>query len=342
VDTEAITRYLHHVMPEARVVAARDLRRIFGGASRHTWSVDASWRDRDGAVDQGLIVRIDPAASLLETDREIELNVYRGLQDSCIPVPVPLWHESSPEWLGGAFFVMTRVDGCDEARRLIFTEPFRDALAGLARHHFEIGGEISSFDWEAAGWDFLEPPTPETCWERELGQWERIIEENRTDTQPVVRLAIAWLRAHPPPPAQRISVVHADYRLGNVLHDETGVIKAVLDWEMCHLGDPLEDLAWTSMPNWRRGHPTDPGGVMSKEAAHAIWSQRSGLRVDPTAYRWWEIFSQVKALAIWVTGGRSFADGRSDDTQLAWIAVNFMPQEDERLLRMLGWYREPD
>jgi aminoglycoside phosphotransferase (APT) family kinase protein len=337
---EAVTAYLGHVLPGASDVQVCNLRRIFGGASRHTWSLDASWIEGESAVQRGLIIRIDPAASLLETDRELEFRVYRGIANSGVPVPAAFWYESSPEWLGGAFFVMERVDGCESARRTIFMPGQEAALQRLAERHFEIGGMISAFDWHAAGWAFLEAPLPQRCWQIELDRWERVIEENRTDAQPVTRLAIAWLRAHPPPPAQRIAVVHADYRLGNVLHDEKGEIRAVLDWEMTHLGDPLEDLAWTCMPNWRRGRNEYAAGVLPLETAWQIWSLSSGLSFDPRAYRWWEVFSQVKAVAIWLTGGRTFADGRAGDCQLAIISTRLTPQDDERTLRMLGLQRE--
>jgi aminoglycoside phosphotransferase (APT) family kinase protein len=342
-DAGAVAVYLRHVMPAARDVEVRGLRRIFGGASRHTWSLDASWTEGEARVERGLIIRLDPAASLLDSDRELEFNVYRGLAGSAIPVPEALWHEPSPEWLGGAFFVMGRVDGCEpghEGRRPVFTPGHEAALERLGQRHFEVGGLISAFDWRAAGWTFLEEPPPGGCWRRELEHWERVIEKNRTDAQPIVRLAIAWLRAHPPPAAQRVALVHGDYRLGNLLNDSSGEIRAVLDWEMTHLGDPLEDLAWTCMPDWRRRHPDYPGGLMPIEDAHAIWSRVSGLRVDPEGYRWWEIFSQVKAIAIWLTGGRSFADGRTDDGQLAIISTRMTPVDDERTLAMLGWRRE--
>ena len=84
-------------------------------------------------------------------------------------------------------------------------------------------------------------PEPGQCWHRELDYWESYLGKMELEPQPLARAAISWLRRNPPLPAQQISVVHGDYRAGNFLFDITGKIHAILDWEMMHLGDPLED-----------------------------------------------------------------------------------------------------
>ena len=72
------------------------------------------------------------------------------------------------------------------------------------------------------------------------------VDRNELEPQPIIRAAIRWLRANPPPPPERVSVVHGDYRVGNFLYTKEG-IHGIVDWEMAHLGDPLEDLAWSFM-----------------------------------------------------------------------------------------------
>jgi aminoglycoside phosphotransferase (APT) family kinase protein len=338
IAAEAVTRYLEHVVPGAEAVEVGGLRRILGGASRHTWSCDASWTAGGERCERGLIFRVDPEASLLPSHRDLEFRVYRALAGTAIPAPEALWVEGDARWLGAPFFVMERIDGCETAPQALFGEPYASVGERIGERLFEIGGRIAALDWEAAGFgEFMETPAAGECAERELAYWERAIEEARLDAQPVVRAAIDWLRRHPPPPAQRVSVVHGDYRNGNVLYDERGEIHGVLDWEMAHLGDPVEDLAWTCMPDWRWGRLDRYGGLLEPERALGTWQAASGLRVEREAFHWWSLFSQVKAQAIWLTGERAFLDGRTEELKLPLIGTVFKAREDRVMLELLGW-----
>ncbi|MBS0334182.1 MAG: phosphotransferase, partial [Proteobacteria bacterium] len=139
----------------------------------------------------------------------------------------------------------------------------------------------------------------------------------------------------PPPPAQKLSVVHGDYRTGNFLFDEAGEIHGVLDWEMAHLGDPLEDLAWGFNPIWRFGRGL-PGGLLSKPEAIAIWERASGLRADPKALHWWELFNCVKGQGIWVGSARAFIDGGNREPIMVYPAWWLMNAQDRAILEVMG------
>ena len=130
--------------------------------------------------------------------------------------------------------------------------------------------------------------------------------------------------------------MHGDYRTGNFLYDAQGGIHAILDWEMAHLGDPLEDLAWSINPVWRWGRDARAGGLVPAERAVAIWERASGLRADPAALRWWEVFSSVKGQGIWVSSAREFTEGKNQDLILAlsgWLVGN---SQDRAALAALG------
>jgi aminoglycoside phosphotransferase (APT) family kinase protein len=158
-----------------------------------------------------------------------------------------------------------------------------------------------------------------------LAHWERVLDTDELAPQPLVRAAIRRLRRSPPPPAERASVVHGDYRTGNFLYDDTGNVRAILDWEMCHLGDPLEDLAWALTPLWAWPDATRPGKLIDRERAMALWKEESGLSIDADALAWWELFACVKGIAIWTSSAREFAEGRSRDPVMvaaAWYATD--------------------
>ena len=197
--------------------------------------------------------------------------------------------------------------------------------------------EIAKADPKALGLTPVMPAVaPAEAWSRELARWEQVIDEDELAPQPIVRAGIRWLRAHPPPAPERLSVVHADFRTGNFLYDAEGGIHAILDWEMSHLGDPLEDLAWSLNPVWRWARDDRCGGLAPRDEAIRIWEESSGLHADPEALRWWEVFSSVKGRAIWVSSAREFTDGRNQDLILAlsgWFLGN---AQDRALLDALG------
>ncbi|MDZ7684847.1 MAG: phosphotransferase family protein [Gammaproteobacteria bacterium] len=180
-------------------------------------------------------------------------------------------------------------------------------------------GDLAALDPVALGFgDFTDIPTPADCARRELDYWAGVIEADQIHPQPVAAAAIRWLRANMPPPAQKLSIVHGDYRTGNFLFSPDEGIKGILDWEMCHVGDPLEDLAWSFDPLWSWGEPELAGRLLPRSEAIGIWEAASGLAVDRRAFRWWQIFASLKGLAIWISSSEDFDNGESKDAILAY------------------------
>jgi aminoglycoside phosphotransferase (APT) family kinase protein len=318
-------------------VTIANLLRIPGGASRETWRFDAYWREGTVKREAALILRKDPPASLLETDREAEYAFYSSFAGTPVPVPTMRWLEPDASVLGGPFFIMDRLMTGETNTANLQLPRYDDARPAIARRMYEILGEIHTFDWTLAPLAKVTPiPTVETCWSKELGHWETVINENEISPQPIARAAIRWLRNNPPPPAQRVSVVHGDYRVGNFMYDTDRQIHAIFDWEMAHLGDPLEDLSWSCLENWQWARDGRPGGIVSREEATAIWETATGFKADSVAMAWWDVFNCVKAQGIWVTGAKSFQDGRSNELILAVVAYSLINRQDEILLRAMG------
>jgi aminoglycoside phosphotransferase (APT) family kinase protein len=120
-----------------------------------------------------------------------------------------------------------------------------------------------------------------------------------------------------PPPASKIALVHADYRTGNFLAAPDGEIKGILDWEMTHLGDPMEDVGWVCMRPWRWLGNELIGGLMDRADFYRMYEEASGLTIDEDAVRFWEVLGNIKFAAIFVTGARSFCDGRTQSPLMA-------------------------
>ena len=333
---DKLANYLKAKLP-ATSVTVSNLFRIPGGASRETWMFDAAWEDEGGTHSHPFVVRKDPPASLLETDREAEYAFYSTFWDTKVPVPRMRWLEPDASIIGGPFFIMDRILGCEGNTRTILAPPYLQVQAEIARNMYEILGAIATFDWRGTPAERVaEAPTVETAWQKELAHWEGIIDKQELSPQPVMRAAIRWLRANPPPPAQRVSVVHGDYRVGNFLYKDDGSIHGIVDWEMAHLGDPIEDLAWSFNQSWQWAKDGRPGGIVDRETAIATWERASGLRADRQALYWWEVFTNVKCQGIWVTGARSFQEGRTNELILPIVAYSLINTQDRYLLQTIG------
>jgi aminoglycoside phosphotransferase (APT) family kinase protein len=289
------------------------INRFHGGASRETYSVDV---EADGHI-LALVLRMDPAASLIDTPRALEFAALRSFETSGLPVPRAISLVTDANLLGAPFFVMARIDGGAAVG------PFDPGAYG--DHRTEIGAQFFDYLGRIHAVDALgsplaavvDSPAPADCWRRELDHWAVLIAKDQLQPEPIAEAAIRWLRRNPPPPAERMTIVHGDYRNGNVMHDGAGKIIALLDWEMAHIGDPYEDLAWALDPLWTIGRPDLAAGLIPRAEAIARWEAASGCRFDSDAFAWWEVFAMLKGLSIWISSGRAYANAVNTDPVLA-------------------------
>ncbi|MGA9794040.1 MAG: phosphotransferase family protein [Rhizomicrobium sp.] len=306
----------------ARDLAVTGLARIHGGASRETYRFRAAYNGRERA----LILRRDPPASLIETERAAEFRAYQAFHKLGLPVPEPIALELDGAALERPFFIMEEVQNCSVAS-IMAPDPYGAHREKIGEQFFTVLGKIAAADPRALGVeDFEGARDPAQAALHEVVRWEKVIDEDEREPQPIARAAIRWLKKNPPPPAQKISVVHGDYRTGNFLFDAEGNIRAILDWEMTHLGDPLEDLGWALDPLWSHGDPAHPAGTLERETALGIWEKASGLKIDRAALGWWEIFASLKGAAIWISAAREYSDGRNIDAVNAfsgWFCLAF-------------------
>ena len=110
----------------------------------------------------------------------------------------------------------------------------------------------------------------------------------------------------------QVTLVHGDYRNGNFLFKENK-ITGILDWEMAHIGDPLEDLGWALSPIWSWQDPSKPAYLIDRQASLSVWEGSSGLTIDKNDLKWWELFVCVKGMAIWISAGNEFKTGKNVD-----------------------------
>lgn len=331
-----VAAYIAGRMPGASDVTVSGLERISGGASRETYRFRLTYREGGEHRDRRLILRRDPPASLIDTERRVEFEAYRAFAGSAVPVPAMLWLEEADEALDHPFFIAEELTGFQASPQMLFAGGYEAVLPKVAQRKWTILGEIARADPQALGLDQVMPaPALDQAWRRELDHWEAIFDSDEAEPQPIARAAIRWLKRNPPPPAQKLSVVHGDYRTGNFLYDEGGEIHGVLDWEMAHLGDPLEDLAWGFNPVWQFGRGL-AGGLVPQAQAVAIWEQASGLTAEPAALHWWTLFNCVKGQGIWVGSARAFIDGGNREPIMVYPAWWLLNAQDRAILKVMG------
>jgi aminoglycoside phosphotransferase (APT) family kinase protein len=333
-----LQEYVAHRVPEATSIEVSGIDRIHGGASRETYRFVLAYRKGRVSLERKLILRRDPPGSLIETDRRVEFEAYRAFGAvEGVPVPEVLWLEEDARWLGAPFFIMEEIAGFQAGPVEINMPPCAEHAASYGRAKWEILGRIGGADPEALGLvEVFGAAAPEEVWKQQLEHWATTLAKREVAPQPITWAAVRWLRHNPPPPPKRLSVVHGDFRTGNFLYDEVGGIHGILDWEMAHLGDPLEDLAWSFSPIFDFMRTGRVGGLLPREEAIAVWEASIGCKLNPGAFHWWEVFSCVKGQTIWVSSAHEFLEGENRDPIMAMASLTQVTRQDRATLEALG------
>jgi aminoglycoside phosphotransferase (APT) family kinase protein len=284
-------------------VAVDGVKRLAGGASRELWRFTAS---RAGGPPEDLVLRRDPPGHVIESSRQGEFELLKAARAAGVPVPDVRWCETDPAVLGSPFFVMELVRGEAIARRLLRDAEYARAREVLPEQLARALARIHEID--PASLDFLARPaagiSPAAA---ELARYRSVFDSIAPDPHPVLELAFRWLGARAPEGTAQ-SVVHGDFRMGNVLVDAAG-LTAVLDWELAHVGDPMEDLGWLCVRAWRFGAPLPVGGLCERERLCDAYAAASGRAVDPAVVHWWEVFGNLKWAIVCIMQAHTFLTG---------------------------------
>ncbi len=282
--------------------------KLSGGASRETWSFD--WLDDAGNV-TGLILRRDPGdtgssgeegwrggKTTYSLDRSTEAKLQRVVYEA--GGLVARVHFALPEdhRLGGCY-IMDRIEGETLAPRILRDESFTDARKTMA---YQCGEILAKFHG-------INPATlpgamVQVSARRLIAQQREMMDGisdyyhhetalGRPEYHPAFELTLRWLEQHCPKDATA-GLVHGDFRNGNFVVGPEG-IRAVLDWEIAHIGDGMEDLGWVCVRAWRFGQHQNPvGGFGQWEDLFAGYEDAGGRKVDPNVVHFWEVLGSLK------------------------------------------------
>lgn len=303
-----------------------------GGASRETYLFDATWQENGATVERGYVLRRDPVASVLESDRTTEFRVLEAAYELGLPSPKVSWLELTAGPLERPFCIMERLPGTPTPPTFPAAYPV-EMRERTAADFMTILAQIHGADWRGRGAGVLDDPGPGTAAARSaIDRWRGIYLQDRVEPHPILERGFGWLERNLPS-TDVITLVHGDCRSGNYLHDETGRITAMLDWEMAHLGDPHEDLGWAAMPYWScEGRAC---GLESEDAMVARYERASGTTVDRARVHFYKVLGTVKMAAISLTGVKSLCDARSAEPTLAVVGL-LLGRLSTELLQLLG------
>jgi len=300
--------------------------RLSGGASQETWSFDIV----GPASPIGAILRRAPsgygAAPARAAGLDAEAILMELARGAGVPSPRVL-HVLRPEDELGSGFIMERVEGETIPRKILRDAAFASARPQLARQLGNILAAIHGLDLASL------PELRRMTADKEIAELER--DYRGFDwPRPVFELALRWLRDHDPGPSEQVTLVHGDFRHGNLIIGGDGV-RAVLDWELAHTGDPMEDLGWVCVNSWRFGEIDKPvGGLGSREELFAGY-EAAGRRVDPGRVRFWEVMGTLRWGVMCCGMMQRFRSGPERSVERAMIGRRASETEID-LLRLLA------
>jgi aminoglycoside phosphotransferase (APT) family kinase protein len=272
------------------------LRRLSGGASRETWSFDATLPD---GVVRPLILRRDPPGAL-----KSGMLKERAVLEAAAGVGVPV-----PEVLDGdeSSIVMERLEGETIPRRILRDDAYADARPRLAA---QCGALLAALH--------RVPPdvVPDLEQTDQVAQYREVLDLSG-EAHPAFELAFRWLEANRPALGDP-AIVHGDFRNGNLIIGADGV-RAVLDWELVHVGDPMEDLGWLCVKAWRFGSPLPVGGFGTYDQLIEAYEAAGGRAVDREVLRWWEVLGTLKWGIMCIMQAMSHTSGAVRSVELAAI-----------------------
>jgi aminoglycoside phosphotransferase (APT) family kinase protein len=314
----------------ARSVRVEGLRLLTGGASRQTWSFDAVIEDAQGRVSTlPLVLRSDPRRGLNLMPRDVEYRLLKAAGEE--RVAVPKVHLMGDDSLGMPFFLMERVEGETIPRRLLRDDIYAQARRAMTGQLAAILARVHRVPVERHGLDVLPAPPPDCSpAENEVIRYEQTYRAITPEPHPAFELAFRWLRQRLPPTDRR-ALVHGDYRIGNVIFGPEGA-RAILDWELAHIGDPMEDLGWICVRSWRFGNDDLPvGGIGTREEFWRAYEAAGGFPVEPESLRFWEVFGNLRWGIICIMQAKTYLDGLSPSVELASIGRRTAETEWELL-----------
>ena len=304
-----LSTMLSQLLDDAEI---RDLHRLSGGASRETWRFTAN--------DRALILQRQRSGD--QRNMLIEAGVVGAARRGGVPVPELIDARRRDD--GMAFMVLEAIDGETIARKIQRDDDYATARPRLAADFGHALAKIHALD--TSGVEGLEATD-------QLAYYTDVL-DSLGQAHPVLELVRNWL-VDTRPASDRMCVVHGDFRLGNVIVGPDG-LRAVIDWELAHLGDPMEDLGWLCVKAWRFGGRAPVAGLGEYDELFAAYEAAGGATIDPVAVHWWEVLGTWKWAVMCILQASVHLNGMTRSHELAAIGRRVCENEHDLLVSLDG------
>jgi aminoglycoside phosphotransferase (APT) family kinase protein len=283
-----------------------NLRALTGGASRTTWAFDAV----TGEQRRSLILRTSPPDDV-HAGMELEARSQAAAAAAGAPVPRVLVAADSPAAIGNPFLICDEINGETIVRRIQRQLDDADGHAGRARLLGQCAQALAAIHRANAD-------DPSLTRGDQLLEWRERLDV-MGDTTATFEWGFRWLAARRPRSSPAV-LVHGDFRMGNLIV-EGSELAAVLDWELVHVGEAYEDLAWFCIRAWRFGAPASlgAGGLGSIEDFLDAYELAGGATVDRVAFHWWLVLATLRWGVICRHQAERHLSGQARSVELAAI-----------------------
>ena len=331
---EKLAEYLHTQLPQ--YTGALTVKQYPSGHSNLTFSLQIS--------EQELVLRRPPFGAHIKTAHDMarEYRIFSHLHPVYGKVPRPLLFCEDESVIGVPFYIMERVSGIILRARppqgLALTT---DVMRDLSIAFVDNLAAIHAVDYVAAGLGDLGKPQGYVA--RQVCGWTKRYADAKTDDIPEIERVAAWLAEHLPPESGA-AMIHNDYKYDNLVLDPGDLhIRAVLDWEMATIGDPLMDLG-TSLGYWVEANdseelralafgPTMLPGNLTREEMVERYARVSGREVAHIQFYY--VYALFKIAAIVQQIYNRYKQGYSHDSRFAKLidAVRVLGQTAARVIK---------
>lgn len=302
--SDRIRQVIEWAQPDFTHVTVSGVRRVFGGNARLAWSFGLSWIEGETAHSMTCILMSKGDAGHVDSDAGSEFRFIQSLNRSGLPIPKALAFDAGGLISGNPAVIMEMLPGTADVVSFLSAKNATDARSVMTQL-VEVTAQLHRFDgWPSA----LAEPVADDPVGAQIDYWRGLYKVKRTETYPLINAVFDWLELHRPAPAL-LSIVHGDLRPGNFLYDG-GRLTAILDWEMAHIGDPAEDIAWIYRSLW------SPASIMPLEEFLQRYNAAGSFNLSAAHVKFYQIFSELKFAVLSISASVSCRQGAAVNLRL--------------------------